>query len=65
LTIPGVPGALASLAIPGAAAAAAAASRLGFPALPGTHCVMLVSNLNPEVSSFQSLMDLEVLKMSI
>ncbi|XP_052466090.1 polypyrimidine tract-binding protein 1-like isoform X2 [Carassius gibelio] len=48
LTIPGVPGALASLAIPGAAAAAAAASRLGFPSLPGTHCVMLVSNLNPE-----------------
>ncbi|XP_051768911.1 polypyrimidine tract-binding protein 1b isoform X5 [Ctenopharyngodon idella] len=49
LTIPGVHGALASLAIPGAAAAAAAASRLGFPSLPGTHCVMLVSNLNPEV----------------
>uniref|UniRef100_A0A8C1QVK8 Polypyrimidine tract-binding protein 1 n=1 Tax=Cyprinus carpio TaxID=7962 RepID=A0A8C1QVK8_CYPCA len=48
LTIPGVPGALASLAIPGGAAAAAAASRLGFPSLPGTHCVMLVSNLNPE-----------------
>ncbi|KAI2659413.1 Polypyrimidine tract-binding protein 1 [Labeo rohita] len=65
LTIPGVPGALASLAIPGAAAAAAAASRLGFPALPGTHCVMLVSNLNPEVSSSQSLMDLEVLKMLV
>ncbi|XP_051531564.1 polypyrimidine tract-binding protein 1b isoform X4 [Myxocyprinus asiaticus] len=48
LTLSGVPGALASLAIPGAAAAAAAASRLGFPALPGSHCVMLVSNLNPE-----------------
>ncbi|NP_001116126.1 polypyrimidine tract-binding protein 1b [Danio rerio] len=48
LTIPGVPGALASLTIPGAAAAAAAASRLGFPTLTGTHCVMLVSNLNPE-----------------
>uniref|UniRef100_A0A672RNH1 Polypyrimidine tract-binding protein 1 n=1 Tax=Sinocyclocheilus grahami TaxID=75366 RepID=A0A672RNH1_SINGR len=46
--IPGVPGALASLAIPGTAAAAAAASRLGFPSFPGTHCVMLVSNLNPE-----------------
>uniref|UniRef100_A0A673J4Y3 Polypyrimidine tract-binding protein 1 n=1 Tax=Sinocyclocheilus rhinocerous TaxID=307959 RepID=A0A673J4Y3_9TELE len=59
LTIPGVPGALASLTIPGAAAAAAAASRLGFPVLPGTHCVMLVSNLNPEVSSSQSLIDLE------
>ncbi|XP_077058972.1 polypyrimidine tract-binding protein 1b isoform X1 [Siphateles boraxobius] len=48
LTIPGVHGALASLAMPGAAAAAAAASRMGFPSLPGTHCVMLVSNLNPE-----------------
>ncbi|XP_051529407.1 polypyrimidine tract-binding protein 1-like isoform X2 [Myxocyprinus asiaticus] len=47
-TLSGVPGALASLAIPGAAAAAAAASRLGFPAFPGSHCVMLVSNLNPE-----------------
>uniref|UniRef100_A0A672QY04 Polypyrimidine tract-binding protein 1 n=1 Tax=Sinocyclocheilus grahami TaxID=75366 RepID=A0A672QY04_SINGR len=45
LTIPGVPRALASLTIPGAVAAA---SRLGFPVLPGTHCVMLVSNLNPE-----------------
>uniref|UniRef100_A0A4W4HSI7 Polypyrimidine tract-binding protein 1 n=1 Tax=Electrophorus electricus TaxID=8005 RepID=A0A4W4HSI7_ELEEL len=50
LTMPGVPGALASLAIPGAAAAAAAAAgRLGFPSLSGGHCVMLVSNLNPEV----------------
>uniref|UniRef100_A0A8B9L201 Polypyrimidine tract-binding protein 1 n=1 Tax=Astyanax mexicanus TaxID=7994 RepID=A0A8B9L201_ASTMX len=48
LTMPGVPGALASLAIPGAAAAAAAAGRLGFPTLSGGHCVMLVSNLNPE-----------------
>uniref|UniRef100_A0AAR2KLX8 Polypyrimidine tract-binding protein 1 n=1 Tax=Pygocentrus nattereri TaxID=42514 RepID=A0AAR2KLX8_PYGNA len=48
LAVPGVPGALASLAIPGAAAAAAAAGRLGFPALSGGHCVMLVSNLNPE-----------------
>lgn len=48
LTLHGFPGALASLANPGAAAAAAAASRLGFPALPGSHCVMLVSNLNPE-----------------
>ncbi|XP_059394243.1 polypyrimidine tract-binding protein 1-like [Carassius carassius] len=48
LTIPGVPGAFASLAMPGSAAAAAAASRMGFPVFPGTHCVMLVSNLNPE-----------------
>lgn len=50
LALPGVPGALASLAFPGAASAAAAASRLGFHTLPGGHCVMLVSNLNPEVS---------------
>uniref|UniRef100_A0AAY4ETG0 Polypyrimidine tract-binding protein 1 n=1 Tax=Denticeps clupeoides TaxID=299321 RepID=A0AAY4ETG0_9TELE len=51
LAMPGVPGALASLAIPGAAAAAAAAAaagRLAFPTLSAGHCVMLVSNLNPE-----------------
>ncbi|KAI7795511.1 Ptbp1b protein, partial [Triplophysa rosa] len=48
LTLPGVHGALASLSIPGAAAAAAAASRMGFHTFPGGHCVMLVSNLNPE-----------------
>ncbi|KAI1891872.1 hypothetical protein AGOR_G00148200 [Albula goreensis] len=48
LSMPGVPGALASLAIPGAAAAAAAAGRLGFSGLSTGHCVMLVSNLNPE-----------------
>ncbi|XP_036373891.1 polypyrimidine tract-binding protein 1b isoform X1 [Megalops cyprinoides] len=48
LSMPGVPGALASLAIPGAAAAAAAAGRLGFTGLTGGHCVLLVSNLNPE-----------------
>ncbi|KAF4083469.1 hypothetical protein AMELA_G00141700 [Ameiurus melas] len=47
LTMPGVPGALASLAFP-SAAAAAAAGRLGFPTLPSGHCVMLVSNLNSE-----------------
>lgn len=52
--MPGVPGALASLAIP-SAAAAAAAGRLGFPALPTGHCVMLVSNLNPEVSDLWQL----------
>lgn len=52
--MPGVHGALASLAIPSAAAAAAAAAgRLGFPTLPAGHCVMLVSNLNPEVSDMQ------------
>ncbi|KAL4634815.1 polypyrimidine tract-binding protein 1 isoform X1 [Arapaima gigas] len=48
LTMPGVPGALASLAIPGAAAAAAAAGRLGFSGLTTGQCVLLVSNLNPE-----------------
>lgn len=52
LTMPGVPGALASLAFP-SAAAAAAAGRLGFPTLPSGHCVMLVSNLNSEVSDLQ------------
>ncbi|KAJ8374775.1 hypothetical protein SKAU_G00053550 [Synaphobranchus kaupii] len=44
LSMPGMPGALASLAIP----AAAVAGRLGFSGLAGGHCVMLVSNLNPE-----------------
>ncbi|XP_072555627.1 polypyrimidine tract-binding protein 1 isoform X3 [Paramormyrops kingsleyae] len=49
LSVPGVPSALASLAIPGAAAAAAAAAgRLGFSGLTAGHCVLLVSNLNPE-----------------
>uniref|UniRef100_A0A8C9TXX5 Polypyrimidine tract-binding protein 1 n=1 Tax=Scleropages formosus TaxID=113540 RepID=A0A8C9TXX5_SCLFO len=48
LTMPGVPGALASLAIPGAAAAAAAAGRLSFSGLTSGQCVLLVSNLNPE-----------------
>lgn len=43
----GVPGGLAHLTMPGAAAAA---GRMGFHQLSGGHCVMLVSNLNPEVS---------------
>jgi len=47
LAMPGMPG-LAGLAIPGGAAAAAAAGRLAFPPLSGGHCVLLVSNLNPE-----------------
>uniref|UniRef100_A0A667YGC1 Polypyrimidine tract-binding protein 1 n=1 Tax=Myripristis murdjan TaxID=586833 RepID=A0A667YGC1_9TELE len=42
LTVPALPGALASLSLPGAA-------RLGFHPLPAGHCVLLVSNLNPEV----------------
>ncbi|KAM4629773.1 polypyrimidine tract-binding protein 1b isoform 3-T3 [Polymixia lowei] len=42
LTVPALPGALSSLALP------AAAGRLGFSPLPLGHCVLLVSNLNPE-----------------
>lgn len=48
-------GALASLGVPGAAAAAAAAAagRLSFSGYTaGGNSVMLVSNLNPEVSHF-------------
>ncbi|XP_041861656.1 polypyrimidine tract-binding protein 1b isoform X2 [Melanotaenia boesemani] len=41
LTVPTLPGALASLTLP-------AAARLGFPSFPAGHCVLLVSNLNPE-----------------
>ncbi|KAG7511085.1 polypyrimidine tract-binding protein 1-like [Solea senegalensis] len=54
LSMPGIPGALASLGVGhgGMAAAAAAASRLGLSGLTATggHNVLLVSNLNPEVS---------------
>ncbi|XP_075997643.1 polypyrimidine tract-binding protein 1-like isoform X2 [Genypterus blacodes] len=41
LTVPALPGSLASLTLP-------AATRLGFPPIPAGHCVLLVSNLNPE-----------------
>uniref|UniRef100_A0A8D3B1Y7 Polypyrimidine tract binding protein 1a n=1 Tax=Scophthalmus maximus TaxID=52904 RepID=A0A8D3B1Y7_SCOMX len=56
LSMPGIPGALASLGMGHggmAAAAAAAASRLGLSGLTATggHNVLLVSNLNPEVST--------------
>ncbi|KAG9350787.1 hypothetical protein JZ751_024676 [Albula glossodonta] len=61
LSMPGVPGALASLAIPGAAAAAAAAGRLGFSGLSTGHCVMLVSNLNPEVGVYGDVMRVKIL----
>ncbi|XP_041085660.1 polypyrimidine tract-binding protein 1-like isoform X1 [Polyodon spathula] len=44
MSMQGVPGALASLGIPGAAAA----GRMGFPGLASGHSVLLVSNLNPE-----------------
>ncbi|XP_056131584.1 polypyrimidine tract-binding protein 1b isoform X2 [Lampris incognitus] len=42
LPVPALPGALASLSLPGAA------GRLGFPPLPPGNCVLLISNLNPE-----------------
>ncbi|KAM8888338.1 polypyrimidine tract-binding protein 1b isoform X1 [Synchiropus splendidus] len=41
LTVPALPGALASLSFPGA-------TRLGFPQIPEGHSVVLVSNLNAE-----------------
>ncbi|XP_034559431.1 polypyrimidine tract-binding protein 1b isoform X3 [Notolabrus celidotus] len=41
LTVPSLPGGLASLSLPGA-------TRLGFPPLPSGVCVLLISNLNPE-----------------
>ncbi|KFO70879.1 Polypyrimidine tract-binding protein 1, partial [Cuculus canorus] len=54
LTVPNVHGALAPLAIP--AAAAAAAGRIAIPGLAGAgNCVLLVSNLNPEVITPQCL----------
>lgn len=50
MTVQNVHGALAPLAIP-AAAAAAAAGRIAIPGLAGAgNSVLLVSNLNPEVS---------------
>lgn len=55
LSVPGIPSALASLGVghSSMAAAAAAASRLGLSGLAaaGGHNVLLVSNLNPEVST--------------
>lgn len=52
--MPGIPTALASLGVShgGMAAAAAAATRLGLTGLTPTagHNVLLVSNLNPQVS---------------
>uniref|UniRef100_A0A665TYW1 Polypyrimidine tract-binding protein 1-like n=1 Tax=Echeneis naucrates TaxID=173247 RepID=A0A665TYW1_ECHNA len=47
LTVPALPGALASLSLPGA-------TRLGFSTISTGHCVLLVSNLNPEVSTPES-----------
>lgn len=50
--MPGIPSALASLGV-GHSGIAAAASRLGLSGLAaaGGHNVLLVSNLNPEVSA--------------
>lgn len=48
LTVPALPGALASLTLP-------AAARLGFHTIPAGHSVLLVSNLNPEVRSRPSV----------
>lgn len=57
--MPGIPSALASLGVGhgSMAAAAAAASRLGLSGLAtvGGHNVLLVSNLNPEVSGLASV----------
>lgn len=52
LSIPGIPSALASLSVGHTGMAAAAASRLGLSGLAPTagHNVLLVSNLNPQVS---------------
>uniref|UniRef100_A0A9L0JRZ3 RRM domain-containing protein n=1 Tax=Equus asinus TaxID=9793 RepID=A0A9L0JRZ3_EQUAS len=55
LSVPNVHGALAPLAIP-SAAAAAAAGRIALPGLAGAgNSVLLVSNLNPERVTLQSL----------
>ncbi|XP_045432777.1 polypyrimidine tract-binding protein 1 isoform X2 [Pipistrellus kuhlii] len=56
LSVPNMHGALAPLAIPSAAAAAAAAGRIAIPGLGGAgNSVLLVSNLNPERVTPQSL----------
>ncbi|EHB09794.1 Polypyrimidine tract-binding protein 1 [Heterocephalus glaber] len=56
LSVPKVHGALAPLAIPSAAAAAAVAGRIGIPGLGAAgNSVLLVSNLNPERVTPQSL----------
>uniref|UniRef100_A0A8C7S8Z5 Polypyrimidine tract-binding protein 1 n=1 Tax=Oncorhynchus mykiss TaxID=8022 RepID=A0A8C7S8Z5_ONCMY len=60
LTMHSVPGGLAQLTMP-VAAAAAAAGRMGFHQLSGGHCVMLVSNLNPEVSVYGDVMRVKIL----
>uniref|UniRef100_A0A671UHA2 Polypyrimidine tract binding protein 1 n=1 Tax=Sparus aurata TaxID=8175 RepID=A0A671UHA2_SPAAU len=54
LTVPALPGGLASLSLPGA-------TRLGFPPLPAGVCVLLISNLNPEVSVYGDVMRVKIL----
>lgn len=65
--MPGIPSALASLGVGhgGMAAAAAAASRLGLSGLAtaGGHNVLLVSNLNPEVSGLARLKQFYILSV--
>lgn len=68
LSVPGIPSALASLGVGHsgmAAAAAAAASRLGLSGLAATggHNVLLVSNLNPEVSTLTGLKQVCILSL--
>lgn len=62
--MPGIPTALASLGVShgGMAAAAAAATRLGLTGLTPTagHNVLLVSNLNPQVSVLLNYTDVNV-----
>uniref|UniRef100_A0A8C4DF30 Polypyrimidine tract binding protein 1a n=1 Tax=Dicentrarchus labrax TaxID=13489 RepID=A0A8C4DF30_DICLA len=65
LSVPGMPSALASLGVShgSMAAAAAAASRLGLSGLAPSagHNVLLVSNLNPEVSVYGDVMRVKIL----
>lgn len=67
--MPGMPSALASLGVGhgSMAAAAAAASRLGLSGLAASvgHNVLLVSNLNPEVSTVTELRHLYTLPMLV
>uniref|UniRef100_A0A9J7XPB5 Polypyrimidine tract-binding protein 1 n=1 Tax=Cyprinus carpio carpio TaxID=630221 RepID=A0A9J7XPB5_CYPCA len=70
LSLQGVPaGALASLGVPGAAAAAAAAAAAGRLSLSGLaaggNSVLLVSNLNPEVSPFLNSVYGDVMRVKI
>lgn len=69
LSMPGIPSALASLGVGhgGMAAAAAAASRLGLSGLApqAGHNVLLVSNLNPQVSTLSRFKQFYILQLSV